>query len=145
MLVLDYMTPHPLTVTAFTTVRAASDLLRRHQIHQLPVVDDMEHLIGILTDRDIRSAVGSDEHMMDHLMASEIMTTDVVSVGPNEDIQQVIEILSRQRFGGLPVMEENAVVGIITTRDMLRCLRDQFDMPAIMPEAKVSRAHADTF
>jgi acetoin utilization protein AcuB len=145
MLVSDYMTPHPLTVPAETPVEEAADLLKRHQIHQLPVVDETEHLVGILTDRDIRSAVGSDDDMLLRLVASEIMTTDVVSVTPNDDIRLALEILCRQRFGGLPVLKDDAVVGIITTRDMLRCLRDQFDMPAIMPEAKVSRAHADTF
>jgi acetoin utilization protein AcuB len=89
--------------------------------------------------------VGSDKDMLSHLLVGEIMTTDVVTVTPEDNIELALEIFCRHHFGGLPVVEGEALVGIVTTRDMLRCLRDQLEMPAILPQAKVSRAHADIF
>jgi len=145
MLVSDYMKANPLTVTGRTPVEYAAGLMRRHQVFQLPVIDESGHLVGIVTDRDIRSAAGNDDRLMVNLVVSEIMTTDVITVSPADDLRIALDLLWRQRIGGLPVVQKDVVVGIITVRDMLRCLRDQFEMPSIIQEAKGSRALADIF
>jgi len=145
MVVSAYMTPRPLTVSGSCSADVAAGLMRRHQVFQLPVVDDGGRLVGIVTDRDIRSAAGSDPDQLFKFLVSEIMTTEVVSVGPNEDIRLALEILYRLRFGSLPVVEDGAVVGIITVRDLLRCLKDELEMPAILHEVAVPRAFADIF
>ena len=145
MIVSAYMTPRPVTVSGSCTADVAASLMRRHQVFQLPVVDGAGCLVGILTDRDIRSAAGSDPDLLPTFLVSEIMTHDVVMVGPNEDIRMALEILYRLRFGSLPVVDDGVVVGIITVRDLLRCLKDELEMPAILHEVSVPRQFADIF
>lgn len=143
MTVSAYMTPRPLTVSGSCSMDVAAGLMRRHQVFQLPVVDGQGCLVGIVTDRDIRSTAGSDPDLLSKFLVSEIMTSDVVSVAPTEDIRMALEILYRLRFGSLPVVDDGVVVGIITVRDLLRCLRDELEMPAILHEVSVPRQFAD--
>jgi acetoin utilization protein AcuB len=143
MLVSKYMTPRPVTVQPNTPVDQAGGLLRRHQISQMPVVDSVGRLVGIITDRDIWSAGGGDPDRLIHLVVGEIMTTDVVTMSPDDDLRLALEVLYRQRFGGMPVVEDDVVVGIITVRDMLRCLRDELEMPPLLQEVTIPRLFAD--
>jgi len=145
MIVSSYMTPRPVTVSGKAPGEYALDLMRRHQVFQLPVVDDIGQLVGILTDRDLRSAAGADPDLLKNLVVNEIMTSEVITVGPDDDIQTALEILCRKRVGGLPVVREGVLVGIITVRDMLRCLRDQLGMPSILHDERVARAHTCIF
>lgn len=145
MNVSAYMTPRPVTINRNFTAENAASLMRRHQVFQLPVVDDNGKLVGIVTDRDIRSTAGSDLDLLKKFLVSEIMTADVVRVGPDENIRMAIEILYRLRIGGLPVVEDDEVVGIITVRDLLRCLRDELEMPPILHEVSMPRQFADIF
>ncbi len=124
MLVKEFMRPEPLVVFKREVVSRISELIRSHGINQVPVVDERNRLVGIITDRDILSATGYDERKGRALHAEDVMTVGVVSVAPTDELTEALNILSRRRFGSLPVVVGERVVGILSTRDLLRHLRE---------------------
>lgn len=129
MFVADYMTSNVVTVSSESPLAVAADLMTRRRIHHLPVLDPAGRLVGILSDRDIRSAVGFDRTLSDKLKVCEAMTHDPVTITPVAGLDEALEILAEGRFGALPVVEggdaENPrLVGILTTVDLLRALRN---------------------
>jgi CBS domain-containing protein len=128
MKVVDVMTKDPLTVTATETIGQAEELMNTNKIRQLPVVQGKE-LLGIVTDRDIRSFLsgsllespGTREKTLD-TKVREIMTTEPMTVSPEDDLQEAVELLIEEKIGGIPVVDEaEGLVGIVTYVDVLRC------------------------
>lgn len=128
MKVVDVMTKDPLTVTPKETIGQADELMNANKIRQLPVVQARE-LVGIVTDRDIRSFLSGSllespeaREKALNTKIGEIMTTDPVTVSPEDDLQEAVELLIEEKFGGIPVVEESeGLVGIVTYVDVLRC------------------------
>ena len=128
MRVVDVMTTDPLTVTPTETIGQADELMNTKRIRQLPVVEGKE-LVGIVTDRDIRSFLSGslleDPEAREkalNTMVSEIMTTEPLTVSPEDDLEEVVELLIEEKFGGIPVVDKSAgLVGIVTYVDVLEC------------------------
>jgi acetoin utilization protein AcuB len=135
MVVEDIMTRDPVTIEANASVsdalRALHDLDARH----LPVVDGSE-LVGMLSDRDVRPV---EDDALDDAMTpdttfgsgldvaiSEIMSSSVSSVSPEDDIVDAIDLMISQRVGALPVVDAAScdLVGIVSYVDILRAARD---------------------
>jgi CBS domain-containing protein len=127
MKVVDLMTNDPLTVTAAETVGKANELMAENNIRQIPVVNGRE-LLGIVTDRDIRAflseaLVGEPEARERALETAvrEIMTTEPLSMAPDDDLKDAVEMLIEQKFGAIPVVDEaEGLVGIVSYVDVLR-------------------------
>ena len=128
MRVVDVMTTGPLTVTPTETIGQADELMNTNRIRQLPVVEGKE-LVGIVTDRDIRSFLSGslleDPEAREKALntkVSEIMTTEPITVSPEDDLEEVVELLIEEKVGGIPVVDESAgLVGIVTYMDVLQC------------------------
>ena len=128
MKVVDVMTKDPLTVTPNETVGQADEIMNTNNIRQLPVVEGKD-LVGIITDRDIRSFLSgsllkSPEAREKALNTEigEIMTTEPITVSPEDDLQEAVELLIEEKFGGIPVVDKSAgLVGIVTYMDVLEC------------------------
>ena len=128
MRVVDVMTTDPLTVTPTETIGEADELMNTNRIRQLPVVEGKE-LVGIVTDRDIRSFLGGslleDPEAREKALnakVSEIMTTEPITVSPEDDLEEAVGLLIEEKFGGIPVVDKSAgLVGIVTYVDVLRC------------------------
>lgn len=126
--VLDVMTKDPLTVMPSETIGQADELMSENRFRQIPVVKDKE-LVGILTDRDIRSFLsGSLLESTDirekslNTKVSEIMTTEPITLSPDDDLQEAVELLIDEKIGGIPVVDDaEGLVGIVTYVDVLRC------------------------
>lgn len=128
MQVAERMRTAVVLVRPSDSVRAAWGLLREHRIRHLPVVED-GRLVGIVTDRDIRlvfpSAVTSEDKEQDPFDAlekvsvSQIMTKRVFTVTPETSIAVAARLLLERRIGGLPVVQGDLLVGIITKTDIL--------------------------
>lgn len=127
MYVKDYMTPDPLVVHNQEPVQKIAELIHRHRVHQVPVVDESNRLVGIVTDRDVRSAIGLGEHKQLGLVAEDIMTSEVITITPGQDLKDALDLLCRHHFGALPVVVGDHVVGILSTRDLLRRLSELID------------------
>jgi acetoin utilization protein AcuB len=127
MLVEDVMTPDPFIVDEFEPIERIAELIQRHRIHQVPVVDDANNLIGIVTDRDIRTSTGG-KATKSRLFARDVMTSPVVAISPAQQLTEAVSLLCHHRFGALPVVVGDRVVGILSTRDLLRRLLEMLEV-----------------
>jgi acetoin utilization protein AcuB len=130
MVVQEIMSVNPFTVDASQTVREAVQQLLTQDIRHLPVLDD-GLLVGMLSDRDVRSlAAGAlTGEAPDQLSApvSEIMSSDPISVGPEAEIGEIIDLMVEHRVGALPVVAEDRLVGIVSYVDVLRYAKSVLD------------------
>jgi len=128
MKVADVMTKDPLTVTSSETISQADELMNANKIRQLPVVEAKE-LVGIVTDRDIRSFLSGS--LLENPVAreralntevQEVMTTEPITLAADDELQEAVELLIEQKVGGIPVVDDaEGLVGIVTYVDVLRC------------------------
>ncbi len=130
MRVADIMTPNPVTVTPRNAIRTAINLMREGGFRRLPVVD-RGRLVGIITDRDLRRAANSpyvvrekwyDNFVLDHIEVGACMTADPLTIEPNASVLEAARIMHKQKIGGVPVVQNGQVVGIITETDLLEFL-----------------------
>jgi acetoin utilization protein AcuB len=125
--VSNIMTPNPLTVTPRNAIRTAVNLMREGGFRRLPVVD-RGRLVGIITDRDLRRAANSpfvvreqwyDNFILDHIEVGSCMTPNPVTIGPAEPVAEAARLMRNHKIGGLPVVSEGQLVGIVTETDLL--------------------------
>jgi len=144
MQVLNWMTKEVVTVDKATGVRAAADLMKARNIRHLPVMEG-ERLVGIVTDRDLREAmppasllldVHEADYLLDKVPVCDVMTKRVIGISPDVSIAKAADLMVRNKIGCLPVLEGDALVGIITESDILRGVADKQDMF----EVPISRA-----
>lgn len=143
MLVEEMMHREVLSVPPDTSIEKAVHLLKRNQIRHLPVVDK-EDFIGLVTDRDLRSASPSSldlEGLRDllHRPVSEIMVTQVITAHPLDFVEDAARLLYEHRVGCLPVLRGRKLSGILTETDILRRIIEIFgvDRPGQHMEVEV--------
>jgi len=128
MLVRDWMTPNPTTITPDTPVLDAIKLLKDQGYRRLPVVDGNK-LVGIVTDKDLKDAMPSKattlsvwelNYLLSKLTVAEVMAKPVITVEADEPLEEAALLMEEYRIGGLPVMEKGTLVGIITITDVLK-------------------------
>ncbi|MDR2055409.1 MAG: CBS and ACT domain-containing protein [Desulfovibrio sp.] len=132
MLVQNWMSSKVISVQPDTPLPKAGKLMRDNRIRRLPVVNENNNLIGIISDRDVRDASPSKATTLDvyelHYLLAEIRAKDVMTPGPitvmgAETVEKAAMTMMDNNIGGLPVVEEgNALIGIITGYDVLRAL-----------------------
>ena len=136
----DIMTPNPLTVTPRNAIRSAVNLMREGGFRRLPVVD-RGRLVGIITDRDLRRAANSpvvvreqwyDNFIFDHIEVGSCMTPNPLTIEPDAPIAEAARIMRNHGIGGLPVVANEQLVGIITETDLLDFL---IELLELAPEA----------
>jgi len=131
MFVSNSMTRKVLTTDKDADIFKAQEKMAANRIRHLPVVDESNNLIGIVTDRDIRSAVpdryfqkpasGKDENQISDLQVGDIMTKNPTTISPSYTIQDALLLIQKLRVGALPVVDaEGKLKGIISVRDLLR-------------------------
>ncbi|GAA1965277.1 CBS domain-containing protein [Amycolatopsis minnesotensis] len=128
----DVMTSPVRTVTPETTVKDAASLLASHGFTALPVLDDTERLIGIVTEADlIRGRFPRDPryHHGDAAMPAaapatvgEVMTTPAIGMGAGADVVDLASVMLTDGVRSLPIVDGSTVIGIVTRRDLLRTL-----------------------
>ena len=131
MFVSQSMTRKVLTIDKDAGIFEAQKKMAANRIRHLPVVDKNNSLIGIVTDRDIRSALpdlffqkpasGKDKDQISDLRVRDIMTENPTSISPSYTIQDALLLVQKLRVGSLPVVDaEGKLKGIISVRDLLR-------------------------
>lgn len=114
MVVNQLMTKEPTTVASTDTLEQARLLMEAGGFRRVPVIDQGK-LVGILSDHDIRQHAG---HLA-HTRVDAAMTRRVVTVTPSTMMERAAHLLLKHKVGGLPVVDGNRVVGIVTTSDIL--------------------------
>jgi len=130
VLVKHIMTESVVTLFAEQTLPLAEDIMRFKHLRHLPVVDDAQRLVGLVSHRDILRAqiswlTGFSETerraRQEHVRVSQIMTRDVWTASPDTLASRAGALLLDHAFGCLPVVEPGGrLVGIVTERDYLR-------------------------
>jgi acetoin utilization protein AcuB len=126
--VADIMTADPDSANPETTLKEALTMMKRHSCRQLPVVVS-GRLAGIVTDRDIRLAMnspfvlherGDDESLMRNITVADCMTANPLTVDADAPASHAADLMNTYKFGGLPVIRDGKLVGIVTVSDILR-------------------------
>jgi acetoin utilization protein AcuB len=121
------------TVKPHDSVAHARALLADYRINQLPVVQD-KNLVGIVTDRDLRDApeifaissqpIGTDAPAVlpnpDEIRVESVMTVSLVTLGPEDEVEQAARLMVQDRIGGIPIVEKDRLVAILTRTDVLQ-------------------------
>jgi acetoin utilization protein AcuB len=133
MLIKDWMTKEPITITESTSMIKAIHIMKERRFRRLPVVTD-GRLVGMVTDRDLKEASPSkatslDVHELYYLLAElqvkEIMSRNPISVSQDDTVEHAAQIMLEHTISGLPVVDgRGIVVGIITQSDVFRAFMD---------------------
>jgi acetoin utilization protein AcuB len=132
MLIRDRMSSPPITVELKTSIAEAYGLMRQHDIRRLPVLQ-RGRLVGIVTWTDLMRAQPSPASTLSNwevpmLLRSasirEIMTSDPITIGPDAPIEGAAVIMRREKIGGLPVVQERTLVGVVTESDIFEAFID---------------------
>jgi acetoin utilization protein AcuB len=125
------MTKNVITIKPEAGILEAKEKLQKNHIHSLPVVEGEDILIGIVTDRDIRSALPSgllpdqdrksERGRLSHLKIRDIMTKNPVTVSPSQTLEDALLMMQKIRVGAFPVVDQKGkVIGIISRQDLMR-------------------------
>ncbi len=127
--VRDWMSQPPICISDSTTLPEARRLMHRYRVRRLPVLDSDGRLVGIVTEGDINRISDSQAHDMRQynlyhrvvdLPVRDFMTRTVITVGPDDPVIAVAQLLLHHRIGGVPVIDEGRVIGVITESDLFR-------------------------
>ncbi len=141
MLVRDYMSLSPITVSPEDSVGHALQLMKDHSIRRLPVVSK-DKIVGIVTRQDLLRASPSSatslsvweiNYLFPKIKISEVMTRKVISISPESVLEQAALVMRENSVSALPVVENNRLVAIITESDIFKALIDifGFDYPGV--------------
>jgi len=131
--VRDHMTGAPVTVTSGTSLNEAFDLMLRHDVRELPVVDHGE-LVAIVTDRDLREVspaypVFRDQESireyMSTLKVADAMTPDPLVVAPELALVEAAQLLVTYKISSVPVVENGNLIGILSVTNFLKLFIEQ--------------------
>lgn len=125
----DVMSAPPLLARVDDPLRCALRAMIENDVRHLPVIDRQGKLVGMLSDRDVRAALGDPLEVLergptpgiDEMDVESVMTVDALALRPDAPIREVAACLLQQRLGAVPVIDERErVVGIVSYVDLLR-------------------------
>jgi acetoin utilization protein AcuB len=131
MLVKDRMTANPVTVTPDTAVSEALSTMRQNNVRRMPVLDRKGRLVGIISEKDLLYASPSPAtslnvyeigYLLSKLKIKEIMAKNVITITGDAPLEEAARIMVDNHVSGLPVVEGDRVVGIITETDIFKIL-----------------------
>src|SRR5713101_7614817 len=115
--VRDAMTEDPRSIGASASVVEAARLMREEHIGSLPITDD-EKLVGMITDRDITTRVVAEAADPKMTSVGDVYSRDLISVEPDEDLEEALQLMARHQIRRLPVVENGRLVGIVAQADI---------------------------
>ncbi|HZD11868.1 MAG TPA: CBS domain-containing protein [Candidatus Binatia bacterium] len=163
MLVKERMSKPVIFVPPEMPILEALKLMQREKIRRTPVIQDGK-MVGIVSDKDLLNAAPSDatslnmwelNYLVSRIQVKEVMTRDVCWVSEDTPIEEAARIMADNKIGGLPVMRDGRVVGLITETDLFRILLELMGarerglcVTAIIPDrigelAEITNAMAD--
>jgi CBS domain-containing protein len=113
------------TIQPDHSIREAIARLAQHNIGALVAVDEANLPVGILSERDITRALAQDEQIFARSV-SELMTKNVITGLPQDDLISVANTMTERRIRHLPVVEKGKLVGIVSIGDVVKAQRDQY-------------------
>ena len=130
--VRDAMTGDPRSIGSSEPVVDAARLMREQHVGSLPVTDN-EKLVGMITDRDITTRVVAEAADPKMISVEDVYSRDLVSVEPDQDLEEALRLMARHQVRRLPVIENGSLVGIVAQADIAR--RENKQMTGELVEA----------
>jgi acetoin utilization protein AcuB len=138
----DHMASPVHTVKRLDSIQHARELMVTHRLNQLPVLAE-GHIVGIVTDRDLRDAFPSvfesTPRVATHhteantdpkdIRVEEVMTENVLTLKPRDTLIDAARLMRRERIGAVPIVDGTHLVGIITRSDILDAFVAHGDKP----------------
>lgn len=116
----ELMTPNPCTIDSDKSVAYAAKMMRDEDVGLAPVVEG-DRLVGTLTDRDIAIRVVAEGRDPESTTAREVASTDVITVDPQQELDEALRLMAQHQVRRLPVVEEDGrLVGIVAQADVAR-------------------------
>ena len=117
--VRDVMTSNPTTCSMEASVADAATVMAQEDVGPIPIMKG-DRLVGILTDRDIVVRVVAEGRDPQSTTVGEVASTNLVTVSPDENLDRALQLLAEQQVRRLPVVEGEALVGVIAQADIAR-------------------------
>lgn len=128
MSVKDFMVKNVVYISPDTTIAHAADMMREQQIHRLPVIEN-DRLVGLVTESTIAAASPSKatslsiyemNYLLNKTKARDVMIKDVLTISKEASLEDAVYLMYKHKVGILPVVDEGAMSGIITDRDIFK-------------------------
>lgn len=129
MLVREWMSTKPVTISSSASITEALRVMRQSQVRRLPVLNEERTMVGIVSEKDLLYASPSPvtslsiyemHYLLTQLKVSELMTKEVITVTSDTALEEAARIMADLKLGGLPVVEDRRLVGIITETDIFK-------------------------
>ena len=129
MLVKERMSHPVITIKPEIPIMEAHELMQKEHIRRLPVINKHKRLVGIVSEKDLLHAEPSDvtsldvwelHYMLSKIIVKEVMTRDVITITENTPLEEAARIMADNKIGGLPILRDDRVVGIITETDLFK-------------------------
>ena len=133
MLVGERMTRNPVTIEETASIDDGLHLMRERKVRRLPVLDASGKMVGIVSDKDLLHAAPSPAtslsvHELHYLLAKltikQVMSSPVISVSSDTPLEEAARVMADSKIGGLPVLDGDQLVGIITETDVFKILAE---------------------
>ena len=118
--ILDIKGHEVLSIKASKSVYEAIEMMAKMEVGALTVLDDNERLAGIISERDYARKVILNGKTSRETNITDIMTTNVISVGEETSAEKCMSLMSQKKIRHLPVLKREKLVGIITVGDLLK-------------------------
>ncbi len=151
MLVRERMSKEPVTITPDVSVTDALRLMRARKVRRLPVLDNRGKLVGIVSDQDLLYASPSPvsslsvwemNYLLAKLKVEEVMTRQVITITEDTPLEEAARIMADNKIGGLPVIRDDKLVGIVTETDLFKTFLELLGarQPGVRVTALISEA-----
>ncbi|OEU47325.1 MAG: hypothetical protein BA872_07395 [Desulfobacterales bacterium C00003060] len=117
MRVRSLMIKNPITISDRSTVQEAIHLMQANSIRHLPVVNRSNKLLGWVTLADMKQGLLT--AMVTGLLVADLMIKHPITISPDADVEVAARIIHEKKIGGIPVVDDDNIVGIITVTDLL--------------------------
>ena len=117
----EFMTPEPYTLRGTDSIDSARKVMTEKHIRHIPITDNDNHVLGLVTQRDVLAATepGETSHQGADIRLSDIMIHNVSSIHQTGSLRQAAMYLQSHKYGCLPVVSDDRLVGIITDTDFI--------------------------
>ena len=113
------------TLTEKDTLKTASKKFQKHNVGAMPVLNEDQTVIGIISERDLSRCIYKDKFKSD-LLINKIMTKDVISCNLSHSVTELMEIISIHKIRHIPIIEENKLLGIVSIGDVVNHIIEKY-------------------
>ncbi len=123
--ILDTKGARVVTIRPDATIMATSRLLAQHRIGAVLVTDDAEHVVGVVSERDIVTGLANHGAGVTDMTVGELMTREVLSCALADTIADIMTVMTKRRVRHLPVIDDGKLVGIVSIGDVVKHRLDE--------------------